>query len=98
MSDNFLPKTDIYFILEKLKASTKVITDSIEKVGDYTYSFVIEGDKPLYKRQGIINFNSDEEVNFDQATAMAIKYGFMGELLKWYESEKSWKEGAYIVK
>ena len=38
------------------------------------------------------------EVNFIQATGLAIRFGFMGELLEWYEKEKYWKEGGYVVR
>ena len=79
-----------------LQKSNKIISSSIKKVGDFTYSFIRNGEQPLFKRQGIITCNSSDEVNFDQATSLAIRYGFMGELLKWFEKHKSWKEGAYI--
>lgn len=89
------PLVDLEFLIEKLKQSNKLIEDSESRVGS-TISFIVKGNQPLYKRTIYIR-NFDGEVNFFQATSLAILYGFMGDLLIWYHDNKNWKEGGYIV-
>ena len=96
MSENY-PKVTIEFLVENLKKSPKVIEESFSTMND-TMSFVCKGNQPIYKRSFIITSNSEMEVNFIQATGLAIRFGFMGELLEWYEKEKYWKEGGYVVR
>ncbi|MFN7675344.1 hypothetical protein [Flavobacterium sp.] len=39
----------------------------------------------------------EPQVNFMQATGTAIVWGFMRELLDWYEENRDWKEGGHFV-
>lgn len=94
--DEHLPSADTQFIIEKVKQSGKVIEDSELKIGD-TITLILKEDKALHKRIIVIRqFNG--EINFNQATALAITYRFMGELLEWYREKKNWNEGGYFVK
>ena len=96
MSSSHYPSVDTEFIITKLLESEKVDKNTYLKVGD-THTVNQKGNKPLYKR--IIRIREiDGCINFMQATWLAAYYGFMGELLAWYEKEKNWKEGAYIKK
>jgi hypothetical protein len=82
-----LPKYIKWFI-SKIDSSTE------KKVGT-SYSFLLVGDKPIYKRQVTIR-SIDGEFNFIQATSKAILLGFMAELLDYFENEKGYKDGGYI--
>jgi hypothetical protein len=94
MGDKHYPYVVTEFIIDKLLESDKVIKDSQLKIGS-TITFILNTEKPLHKRTITIReFNG--EINFMQATGLAIIYGFMGDLLNWYEEHKSWKEGGYV--
>lgn len=95
MSD--YPKVAKQFLVDSLKKNQKVIPSSFS-TNNNTTVFICDGPQPLYKRSFIITSNSDDEVNFMQATGLAIRFGFMGELLSWFEVMKDWKEGGYIAK
>lgn len=93
--DEHLPSADTKFIVEKIMLSGKVIEDSELKIGN-TITLMLKEDKALHKRIIVIRqFNG--EINFNQATALAITYRFMGDLLDWYRENKHWNEGGYFV-
>lgn len=98
MEQEYHPTVSIEFLISKLKKHPKIIPESIQKTGETTYFFVIYGKKPISKRTYIINFNSKGEVNFNQATALAISFNFIGDLMHWYYEFKDWKEGNFVVK
>lgn len=98
MSQDYHPTVTVQYLISKLENHPKIIKGSIQKVGDTTYFFVVAGKKPISRRTHIINFNSKGEVNFNQATGLALNFGFMGDLMKWYYENKGWKEGDFIVK
>jgi len=67
-----------------------------------SHTFILDGQKALHKRRFFarefdVEKYNEGQVNFMQATALAIICGFMGELLKWFESERGWKEGNFTV-
>jgi len=90
------PTTSIDFIIASLLNCDKIRPDSRMSIGANTITFVLAGNKPMHKRFIVIN-HSNGLVNFNQSTALAIRFGFMGSLLHYFEKEHSWKEGAYIV-
>ncbi len=94
MDEEQLPTVDIDFIIEKILKSGKVIPQSKLKIGDTT-TFVATGNKPMHKRHVTIR-EFDGIVNFEQATGKAILFGFMGDLLKWFDENRDWKEGGYV--
>ena len=96
MEDENLPNVDATFIIQKILDSNKVIPDSKLKIGDTT-TFVAVGDKPMHKRHITLR-EFDGMINFDQATGKAILFGFMGDLLTWFEENRDWKEGGYFVR
>ena len=49
----------------------------------------------MHKRHVTIR-EFDGIVNFEQATGKAILFGFMGDLLKWFDENRDWKEGGYV--
>lgn len=55
---------------------------------------MINGNQALHKRMIIIRENNGQ-INFEQASSLAIRFSFMGELLKWLESNRNYKEGGY---
>jgi len=95
MSKNDYPSVDEAFLLDKIRKSSKIDSSTEKKIGS-SYSFLMIGDKPIYKRQVTIR-SVDGEFNFIQATSKAMLLGFMSELLEYFEKEKNYKDGAYIV-
>lgn len=95
MSDSHYPLVDAKFFIEKLLESEKIDSDSHIVVGN-THTFNLKGNKPLHKKLILVR-EIDGEINFMQATGLASLYGFMRQLLDWYEANKDWKEGAYVV-
>ncbi|MBL7703834.1 MAG: hypothetical protein JNM14_16410 [Ferruginibacter sp.] len=95
MPDQFYPTINIDFVEEQILQSGKIIPDSKLKIGS-TATFVTEGTQAIHKRLVIIREIEDGAISFENATAMALKFNFMGSLLKWLESNKNWKDGAYV--
>lgn len=96
MADAFYPTIDSQFLEHEIIESGKIIPDSKVIVGKTTY-FVLEGNKPLFKRNILLREISPGQINYEQATALAIKLSFIGKLMDWLEKNRDWKEGAYIV-
>ena len=94
MSNSEYPTVSEEFLLDKIRHSPKIDSSTEKKVGT-SYSFLLVGDKPIYKRQVTIR-SIDGEFNFIQATSKAILLGFMAELLDYFENEKGYKDGGYI--
>lgn len=95
MLNNNYPSVDEDFLLDRIRNSPKIDSASEKKVGN-SYSFLMVGDKPIYKRQVTIR-SIDGEFNFIQATSKAILLGFMSDLLEYFEKEKNYKDGGYIT-
>ncbi|GAB1856698.1 hypothetical protein MHTCC0001_15330 [Flavobacteriaceae bacterium MHTCC 0001] len=95
MSDNYHPCVSTEFIIQKIKESKKIEEDSELRAGN-SISFVLKGDKPFHKKFVTIR-EINGCINFDQAMGKAVLFGFIGELLKWLEKHKNWREGEYIT-
>ena len=95
MEDSPYPTIDLEVFLEFIRNSPKVDLESEESIGN-TFAFLLKGDKPIYKRQLIFRAY-DGQVHFLDATNKAILLGFLSKLLDWYESNRSWKDGAYFI-
>ncbi|WBV60542.1 hypothetical protein PFY12_00135 [Chryseobacterium camelliae] len=96
MNKEYHPSVSIDFVLEQLKKSPKIIEGSFGKIGNTTHYFVVNGRKPISKRLHVINVDENNEINFIQATGLAINFSFITALMNWYEKEKGWKEGDYF--
>ncbi len=96
MPDPFYPFVDLSFIEENAKASGKLAPDGIFKVGSMT-TFVVGGTQAIFKRTIFIREPQPGQVCLEQATALALRFNFMGPLLEWLTINKNWKEGAYIT-
>lgn len=83
------------FLLEKIRSSPKIDPATEKQVGN-SFSFLMVGDRPIYKRQVTLR-SIDGEFNFIQATSKAILLGFMSELLAYFEKEKGYKDGGYTL-
>lgn len=94
MSDDHYPFIDYIYLESLLEKSPKVI-DSIT-VGS-TRAFVLEGTAPSHKRTLYLRRTADGQIPYYKATGIAIRIGCLGELSSWYEINKNWKDGAYIV-
>ena len=95
MNDNHYPTVDADFILDQIRSSPKINKESEMQVGS-TYAFILKGDKPIYKSQVFVRLK-DNQVTYMEATALAIRLGFMTELLDWLELHRNWKDGAYFI-
>lgn len=96
MSDKHYPSVDITFIEEHALASGCLVEGGIIKVGSTT-TFVVTGPQAIYKRSTLVRELAPGQVCLEQATALALKFSFIGPLLLWLEQNRNWKEGAYIV-
>lgn len=96
MSDPFYPTVDLPFFEGLILSSGKVIAASKVKVGDTT-TFVQDNNKAMHKRIILIRELEPNQVSFEIATGWAIKLGFMGQLLTWFEEHRNWKDGGYFV-
>ena len=96
MGDNFYPKVDLEFVIAKILKSDKILKNSQEVVGN-TIIFITKGNQELRRRIVFIRCIAPNEVHFELASALAWRFGFMGDLLVWLELNKKWKEGGYIV-
>lgn len=96
MSDIFYPTVDIQFLETQIIASGRVIPQSKIHVGSTT-TFMLIGTQAFYKRLILIRELTPNQVSYEQASGLAIRIGFIGNLMDWLEKNKNWKEGAYIV-
>lgn len=95
------PSVDISFFIAQMQNTGKLI-DGGHITSGKSHAFIFDGHSPLHRRRYIVREFDDAgfdepQVNFMQATGIAIVCGFMGTLLSWYEANRDWKEGAYKV-
>jgi hypothetical protein len=96
MPDSYYPSVDIEFIEKYIKASGKLTHGGIVKIGSTT-TYVIAGPQAIYKRSILVRELELGQVCLEQATALALRFSFLGHLMEWLEVNRNWKEGAYIV-
>lgn len=96
MEDNYYPSVTFEFIKSKIFSSEQIIENSEVKVGNTT-TFMLKGSQEMRKRIILVRCTNEGDVNFGQATGLAIRLRFMGDLLNWYLENKNWKEGGYVV-
>lgn len=96
MPDDFYPSVDTSYIIGKVELSDKLAENGIVKIGS-TITFVSKGPQAIYKRITQIRELAPNNICLEQATAVAIKFNFLSELLVWLESHKNWKDGAYMI-
>jgi|GEM_PF-2001373 len=94
--DRHYPTVDFPFIRQQILACQEVLPES-ELIIGRTTTFVLAGKRPIFKRTIIIRQIEEGQVNYMQATGLAIRLDFMGALLKWLEDNKHWKDGGYFV-
>lgn len=95
MHDAFYPSVDLAFIESEIINSGKVIDTSKIKVGNTTVFVLIAERKAMYKRLIVLRELTPNEISFEMATGLAINLKFMGNLLRWLEENRNWKDGAY---
>lgn len=91
--DEHYPTVDMDFFADCIHKSGKV--EETIQIGE-TFAYILSGLKPLGKRTVFLRITNGQ-VGFMYATGLAIKLGFMSELLQWYERHRRWKDGAYTV-
>jgi hypothetical protein len=92
MSNVNLPTVDIDFFVKLVSQNSRI---KIITYGSST-AYIIGGSKPIGQRIVIIRVIAGQ-VDFDFATGTAIKLKCMPDLLKWFEVNRKWKDGAYFV-
>lgn len=98
MADPFYPTVDLAFIENEIVNSGKILNKSKIKVGNTTVFVMNNEHKAMYKRIVVVRELELGQVTFEMATSLAIRLNFMGNLLKWLEENKAWKDGAYYQK
>ncbi|TAH00356.1 MAG: hypothetical protein EAZ15_09255 [Sphingobacteriales bacterium] len=96
MPDLHYPTVDIDFIINQVNASRKLANGGIVKFGSTT-TLVIDGPQAIYKRSILIRELEPKQICLEQATTVALRFLFLGQLLEWLVSNRNWKEGAYIL-
>lgn len=96
MPDPYYPTVDIDFIINHVNASGKLAKGGIVKFGSTT-TLVIDGPQAIYKRSILIRELEPGQICLEQATAVALRFLFLGQILEWLVANRNWKEGAYIV-
>lgn len=82
--------------MDHVKSSGKLVDDGIVNFGATT-TLVIAGPQAIYKRSTLVRELTPGQICLEQATGLAIKLSFLGQLMAWLEANRDWKEGAYIV-
>ncbi|MDZ4072987.1 MAG: hypothetical protein U1C70_14285 [Sediminibacterium sp.] len=93
MPDPFYPSVDLSFIEHHLVQTGKFAGHYI--VGQ-TITFVLNGPQAIHKRSILIRQLTPGQVCYEQATGLAARFGFMGALLAWLDTNRNWREGAYV--
>lgn len=96
MPDIFHPSADYEFIKHSAVGSGKLENDGVVEIGSTT-TFVLKGPQAIYKRTILIRQLTPTQICFEQATGVALRLGFLGNLMEWYVKYRNWKEGGYIV-
>lgn len=96
MEESTYPLVTLEFLTAKILSSGQIIENSEVKVGNTT-TFMLKGSQEMRKRIILIRSTNEGEVNFGQASGLALRLRFMGELLNWFLENKNWKEGGYVV-
>lgn len=93
MGDDFLPKIAVADLMNIIRSSEKVLGEL--KVGSTT-AIILKGNKYIGKRT--ISFRDDIlEIDYEYAVALAHKAGQLSVCMQWFEDNKNFKEGGYIV-
>lgn len=93
MADEFLPKISIEAFKAIIMESDKVLGEI--RVGSTT-AIVLKGNKFIGKR--MISLRDDiPEIDYEYAVAQAHKAGQLSACMQWFEDNKNFKEGGYIV-
>jgi hypothetical protein len=95
MPDSHYPSIDISFIEQHIIKSSKLENDGIVKIGSTT-TYIVKGQQAIYKRSTLIRELEPGQVCLEQATALALKFSFLGQLIDWLVKNRNWKEGSYI--
>lgn len=94
MPEPYYPSVDFTYIEQQLKNTGRF--EGHFSIGQ-TRTFVIKGKQAIYKRTIRIRELIPGQVCYEQATGLAARFGFIGALLEWLESNRDWKEGGYVV-
>ena len=94
MPDPFYPTVAADFFHEYFTGSGRMEPEKTLRIGSTT-SYVLTGPQSLHKRTVIIREFVPGQIDFNTATGWAIRLGFMGQLLEWFEQNRNWKDGGY---
>lgn len=96
MADKYYPSVDIEFLEKHIIAGNLLAEDGIHWSCVST-CYIKKGNQAIHKRKVNIRHLEAGQVSLEQATALALRFSFIGILMDWLEVNRSWKEGAYIV-
>lgn len=95
MDEYVHPSVTLEFLKVKILSSNMILENSEIRVGNTT-TFMLKGSQAMTKRLIVIRCNENGDVNFGQASGLALRLRFMGDLLVWFLENKHWKEGGYV--
>ncbi|WP_377026788.1 hypothetical protein [Mucilaginibacter ginsenosidivorans] len=82
------------FFYQLVCASDKV--QAQEQIGNVIV-ILVKGDSAVHKRLIYLRKTQGNAVLYMQATATALRLGFLNELMQWYVDNRNWKDGGYFV-
>ena len=90
-----LPTVDFDFIDVQIRASSQFNKAIV--VGR-TIAYLKGGTSPIFKRFSSVFRSVDDQVSFQQATGLAVKFGFLPALIDWLENRRDFKDGGKFVR
>ena len=96
LESSYYPNVDLSFMESRLDACERLIPGSKQKVGRTTM-YVKQGNQQMFKRLILLREIEDNQISYYQATAYAIQFGFLSELMDWLKINKGWVEGEYSL-
>lgn len=94
MTDNHYPTVDFDFFFQLICHCDKIQEQM--QVGNIIV-IITKGSSATHRRLIYLKKSRGNVVTYFQATGIAIRLGCMGELLKWYEDNRGFKDGGYTT-
>lgn len=88
------PTVTFDFFYQLINSSKKI--ESQTQVGSII-AILLAGRQPVHKRIIYLRKGKGGEINYEQATGIAIRLGILDGLIEWYRLNKNWKDGGYVT-
>lgn len=89
--DSDLPRVDLDFLIGLCKDNPKV--EKVTEVRGFLITILLSGANPVFKRAKMFSRETEKEVDYDRATALAIRIGKTEELNQWLKDHKGFNHG-----